>query len=49
MWKIEAMYKADKIEDKADSYSTPTSALKKGEAKLFHIYSYTVFFYLSNN
>ena len=38
MWKIRVIYKADKMGDRADSWSTPTSVLKKGKTKFFHIY-----------
>ena len=38
IWKIEAIYKADKIEDSVDSQPMPTSALKEGEMKLFQTY-----------
>ena len=38
IWKIGAIYKADNIEESVDSCSIPTSVLKKGEMKLFHIY-----------
>ena len=38
MWKIRAIYKADKMEEKTKLCSIPTSALKKDEMKLFHIY-----------
>ena len=43
MWKIEAIYKADKMGDKADSCSTPISALNKEEMKLFYIYCVFLF------
>ena len=31
-------YKADKMGERADPWSTPTSTLKKGEEKLFQKY-----------
>jgi len=37
-----AKYKADKIEERADSCSTPMSTLKNGNEKLFQ--KYQVFF-----
>ena len=38
MWKIRVIYKVDKIGDRADPWSIPTSILKKGKTKLFYIY-----------
>ena len=35
MWKIGAIYKADKIEETADTWPTLISALEDGEKKLF--------------
>ena len=43
MWNIGAIYKADKMGDKADPYSTPISALNKEEMKLFYIYCVFLF------
>jgi len=34
MWKIEEKYEANKIGDRADSYSIPMSTLKKEKEKL---------------
>ena len=38
MWKIGAIYKADKIGERVYSCLTFTSSLKKGKTKLFHMY-----------
>ena len=37
IWKIKAIYKADKIEERVDSCPILTSALKKEETTLFHM------------
>ena len=36
MWKIGEIKSVNKIEDRADPWSTPTSTLKEEEMKLFH-------------
>jgi len=35
IWRTEAKYNADKMEDRAEPCPTPTSTLKKKEEKLF--------------
>ena len=38
MWKIEAIYKVDKMRKRVDSCLISISILKKGNTRLFHIY-----------
>jgi len=38
IWKIRAIYKADKMEERVDPCSILISALKKEKTKLFHMY-----------
>lgn len=38
IWKMEAIYKTDKMKYSMDSQPMPTSALKKEEMKLFQTY-----------